>query len=334
MLTSQTDRLVPDDLEAISETVTVWGPSSLSNLGPGFDTLGCCIGGFGDRLEAWRVEAPGVHLVPVEERNGTPQPRVPLHPDQNTASVAAAQVLSEVEADGGLALRIHKQIPLGSGIGGSAASAVAGAYAAARLVAPGWEKEALVEAVLAGEEVASGSRHGDNVLPALFGGLVLTDPVDPAHYRRVTLPAPLHVALLLPEVPILTREARDLLPEAVPLPDAVQNAAALAFLIDALKSGDYETVGRCIMRDRLVEPVRAQLVPCYDAVRAAAMDAGALGCALTGSGPAMFALAGDAEGAQLSLEAMLEASRSEGIPAAGRVTQVDPEGVRLIEHSE
>jgi homoserine kinase len=206
---------------------------------------------------------------------------------------------------------------------------VAGAWAANLLLGQPFGKDELVDAVLEGEGVASGSLHGDNVLPALFGGLVLTSPTDPAHYRRVVLPRALPVALIMPRIEILTQEARSILPDAVPFRNAVHNAADLAFMLDAFREGDWATVGRHMMRDRLVEPVRATLVPCYEAVRRAALDAGAWGCALTGSGPAMFAVAETPARAEQVLAAMQDACRQAGVEAGGLVTEADAEGVRL-----
>ncbi|MDX1546544.1 MAG: homoserine kinase [Rhodothermales bacterium] len=309
--------LVP---ESSRSSVRVHGPASLSNLGPGFDAVGLCIGGFGDVVEGrWR-ETPGVQVT-VE--GGA----VPADPDRNTAACAAAAVLRRAGVERGLHLHVQKGIPLGSGIGGSSASAVAGAWAANLLLGEPFRRSELVEAVLDGE-AATGARHGDNVLPALLGGLVLVDPSDPARYRRIVLPRPLHVALLLPDLAVLTEEARRLLPRSVPLPDAVANAADLAFLVDAFRAGDWETVGRQIMRDRLVEPVRARLVPCYDAVRRAALEAGAYGCALTGSGPAMFAPAETHAAARTVASAMEAACRAASIEATAHATHADERGVR------
>jgi len=239
-------------------------------------------------------------------------------------------VLEQAAARQGIVLCIRKGIPLGSGIGGSAASAVAGAWAANVLLGRPFGKQALVEAVLEGEAAASGSRHGDNVLPALFGGLVLTSPTDPADYRRVALPRALPIALLLPRIEILTAQARAMLPASVPFRQAIHNAADLAFMVDAFHQGDWVTVGRHMMRDRLVEPVRAALVPCYEAVREAAVEAGACGCALTGSGPAMFAIAETPAEAEQALAAMRAACHAAGIEANGLVTKADAEGVRVV----
>ncbi|MDQ7040427.1 MAG: homoserine kinase [Rhodothermus sp.] len=309
------------------EHVVVWGPGSLSNLGPGFDALGLCIQGLGDRVEAWRTETPGVTLVGT---NGLSGSTIPADPARNTAAVAAAAVLRQAKARHGVALRLYKGLPAGSGLGSSAASAVAGAWAANLLLDRPLPRETLVEAVLEGEVVASGSRHGDNVLPSLLGGLVLVSASDPTCYRRIPLPAPLAIALILPRVAILTRTAREILPRQVPLRDAVHNASALAFMIDAFRAGDWEAVGRWMMADRIVEPVRATLVPCYDAVRQAALSAGAFGCALTGSGPSMFALARDALHARQVLAAMREACLESGVEVEGYVTAVDFEGVRQL----
>ncbi|HET6568300.1 MAG TPA: homoserine kinase [Rhodothermales bacterium] len=303
--------------------IRVFGPSSLSNLGPGFDTLGLCIGGIGDYVEARLQDAPGVVIESIEGDNGL----LPRDPAMNTASVAAERVLQQLRSPYGIILRIKKHVPFGSGIGGSAASAVAGAWAASLLHGVALHKQELVDAVLDGEEVASGGRHGDNVLPALFGGLVLVSATDPKHYRRIPLVKEMPLAVITPDVQILTKQAREMLPREVALRDAIRNASDLAFLVDAFRCGDWETVGHCIMTDRLVEPVRATLVPCYQAVRQAAMDAGAFGCALTGSGPSMFAVTATPNIAERVTEAMLDASRGMGIPALGTPTEANADGV-------
>lgn len=310
-----------------SPIVRAWGPASLSNLGPGFDALGLCVAGIGDVVEAWRTDALGVQ---VSCEPGRVDFVPPEDAQTNTAAVAAAAVLQAYEASHGVHLRVRKGIPPGSGIGGSSASAVAGAWAAHQVCGGSLPKAALVEAVLAGEAVASGGRHGDNVLPALLGGLVLVAAADPRQHRIIALPSLPAIALLLPQIQVLTSEARAALPAQVALPDAIHNAAALAFLLEALRRGDWVDAGRWMMQDRLVEQHRARLVPCYDAVREAALAAGAFGCALSGSGPAMFALSDNRRVAAQVLTAMQQASAQAGVPAKGWVTQPDLEGVRTL----
>ena len=278
-----------------SSPVTVFGPASLSNLGPGYDALGLCITGLGDRVTAWRTEAAGVTV------EGPPS--LPTDPEKNTAGRAARHVLRQSGAEGGVALRIEKGIPMGSGVGGSSASAVAGAFAANEVLGRPFDKR----------------------------GLVLVSPSDPTVYRRLTLPAPPPLAIVLPDVEVLTRDARAVLPETVPHSDASAQAAEIAFLMRALLEGDWPAVGAAIMRDRLAEPFRAPLVPVYEAVRQAALDAGAAGCALTGSGPALFAIPGPVADAQVLVDAMIAASRAGGVDATGWVARVDPQGVRVVD---
>lgn len=326
--TSGTEPAMPWPIE--TETIRVFGPASISNLGPGFDALGLCIDGIGDVVEVRYVEEPAVSIESISGDGGL----LPRDPLKNTASAAARLVMEKAGAAGGLVMRIEKRVPFGSGIGGSASSAVAGAWAANLALGRPFEKEDLVHAVLGGEELASGSQHGDNVLPALFGGLVLVSSSKPDRYRRIAITRPLHIAVLAPSVQILTKTAREILPERVALHDAAHNASELGFLIDAFRSGDWAEVGRCIMQDRLVEPVRASLLPCYEAARSAALEAGAYGCALTGSGPAMFAPAATSEQAQVVLDAMIEACRRVEIAASGFVTKADDQGVREVESSD
>lgn len=304
----------------------MFGPASLSNLGPGFDTLGLCIGGIGDVVQARLADEPGVHIANIVGDKG----RLPRNPKENTASVAVQAVLDRTDPSVGIEISIEKGIPLGSGVGGSAASAVAGAWAANVLLGQPLKRKDLVPAVLDGEAGADGARHGDNVLPALMGGLVVVSSSNPSNYRCIQLPANLHIALLLPEVEVLTRDARDILPRQVDLADAVHNISQVAFLMDALQSGDWEAAGKAIMTDRLVEPVRATLLPCYEAVRRAALEAGAFGCALSGSGPAMFAIVPNRAAAQTVARAMEQACSVQEIKASGRAVQVNRQGVHSV----
>lgn len=310
--------------------MSAWGPASLSNLGPGFDTLGLCLHGLGDVVEAWWADEPGVTVqhVGAEVPSGAEDGAVPLVAARNTAAVAAQAVLRQARVEQGIGLSIRKGIPPGSGLGSSSASAVAGAWAANLLLETPLDKASLVAAVLEGEAVASGSLHGDNVLPSLFGGLVLVSATTPTRYQCLPIPRPLYLAVALPAVAVLTRQARALLPPMVPLRDAVHNASELAFMVAAFLQGDWAAVGQHIMADRLVEPVRAALVPCYDAVRQAALEAGAYGCALSGSGPALFALAESLVQAQTVAAAMGEASQRAGVPARTWATEADFEGAR------
>ncbi|MXX97284.1 MAG: homoserine kinase [Rhodothermaceae bacterium] len=301
-----------------NHTVRVFGSASLSNLGPGFDTLGLCLKGMGDVIEAQFSSKPGITI--------TSSAPIPLEARNNTAGRAAHLVMTKAGDKRGLHLHIKKGIPIGSGIGGSAASASAGAWAANLLLGKPFTKEELAFEVLEAERLASGGAlHGDNALPSLLGGLILTSPVSPLDYRRIELTRPMHLVVVLPKRTILTTDARTILPSVVPRLEAVHNASDLAFVLHSLMAGDWDTLAPYMMRDRIVEPARASLLPCYAAVREAAMDAGACAVALTGSGPAMFAIVNDAKSASEICSAMVEAAGEE---ANGIVTQADMHGVR------
>lgn len=305
------------------ESVRIWGPGSLSNLGPGFDTLGVAIEGVGDVVEVFVTDKPGVTVQPG---GGVWEP--PTKVNDNTAARAVVRILAQhPDCRHGLGLRIVKGIRPGSGLGSSAASASAAALGALMILSGGSKSDA-VDAALEGEAGVSGARHGDNVLPSLFGGAVLTSSSNPEQYRLVPIPCEVHFAVVRPDVRVLTKEAREMLPAMVALRDAVHNASALAFLVDALRSGDLEALGHAIEQDRLVEPVRAQLVPGYSEILGAARQAGALGAALTGSGPAMFAVASSRQDAETICQAMQEATRKAGHQVTGLATSVDVRGAR------
>lgn len=309
------------------ERAVAWGPASLSNFGPGFDIIGLAIDGWGDRIEATVREDPGVEVSYPD----TGVWRGPTDPLSDTAGVAAAKTLELIGWDGGVRLSIEKGVVPGSGVGSSAASSVAGAWAVNLLFGAPLSKVDLVDAVLEGETVASGTVHGDNVLPALFGGMVIVSTEMPTEYRCISIPDGLHLAIVLPDIRILTREARAILPATVPLDSAIRNASNLAIFVDAVRDGDWPEVGKRIMMDRIVEPVRSSLLPCYDSVRTAALSSGALGCALSGSGPAMFALADSVASSLTVLASMEEAVRLMGISVVGLSAQTDPVGTREAE---
>ncbi len=313
-----------------SEKVSVFGPASLSNLGPGFDTLGLCLEGIGDLVTAEKRDDPGVVIRVDAQGERRIETNIPLDPAKNTAGIAALEVLQALQVREGVCLHIKKGFTPGSGIGSSAACAAAAAWAVNLLFGSPYTKNEVIEAVLAGEAVASGARHGDNALPALLGGLILVSSQNPSRYRRIRVEASLWIALIVPQIKVLTREARTMLPQYIPIKKAVFQASALAFMIDAFRSGDLKELGFLMMQDQLAEPVRAQLVPCYNQVKSAALESGAFGCSLTGSGPAMFAITDRESHAATITQAMLDASVARGVKAVGYVSRINEFGATEI----
>jgi len=321
--------LKKEDPESESRSVNsaiAWAPATLSNLGPGFDCLGLAISEWGDEVKASFNNTKTLRIFD-HKKSAWMGPR---NPDSNTAGTAAKKVLHQLGSARGVDLIIRKGIVPGSGAGSSAASAAAAAWAVNLLFGEPLSKANLVDAVLVGESVASGSLHGDNVLASLFGGIVLSSPENPSHFRCMEVKSGLCFSVILPDLEILTREARELLPTQVTFGDAIANASSLGFLVNAMREGDWKEMGQRIMSDRIVEPVRQTRLPCFEAVRRAALKAGAFGCALSGSGPCMFAITGSNQLADTVLQAMIQAATMNNIDSTGITTTIDLIGARRI----
>jgi homoserine kinase len=303
--------------------VEAFAPATVSNLGPGFDCLGLALRHKGDVVAARLAEAPGVVIVAVEGDGG----KLPKDAAHNTAGVAVRALLDRHAPGAGIELVVRKGLPLGSGLGSSGASAAAAVVAADAALGLGLPAVALVEAARAGEAAACGAGHADNVAPAIVGGIVLIPALDPLRLVSLPVPTGLWLAVYTPGVSIATADARAVLPRQVPLADAVQQAARLAFLVHALHRGDLALFGEAIVDD-IVEPARAPLIPGYLEAKASCCEAGALACSISGAGPTTFAIAGDRGRAETLLSLLDEAFAGVGKPGTGFVDQVG-EGARV-----
>lgn len=301
--------------------------ASVANVGPGFDVLGLCLAGPRDRVRAELTADGRVELVAVAGDGG----RLSREALENCAGVAAQAVLERFGTPGaGVRLWLEKGLPLGSGLGSSAASAVAAAVATAHLVNPELERALLLDACREGERLATGSPHPDNVAPSLLGGLVACLPREGEAIEvvRLALPEGLHVACVKPDIEVRTADARAAMPAALPISEVVRTLAAMAGLVTALARGDLGLVGRCL-DDRVATPYRKRLIPGYDGVMEALVRAGAVGGGISGSGPTVFALAGDLETAERAAAAMVAAFADAGLEAMPVVSAVDPGGARV-----
>lgn len=325
--------------------VRVFAPASVSNVACGFDALGFAITGLGDEIVASlgandSTDDLGVRVRAVTGDGG----KLPVDALRNTAAVAARAVLaaardtlaSQGVEDLVLELEIHKRMPLSSGLGSSAASAVGGAFAALELLRRNYgfelDRDDLLECALAGEVVASGGRHADNVAPCLLGGMVLIRALEPEP-DLVELPVVddwLWCALARPQLSVDTLQARQALGASVALGDAIRQWSNLGALVAALYRRDAPLLSRAL-EDRVAEPVRKGAVPGFDAAMSAARDVGALGGSLSGSGPTLFALCEGEDRARDAAEAMsAEVERVAGVPCVGDTSPVGAAGARLL----
>lgn len=262
----------------------MFAPATVSNVACGFDVLGFALGSPGDEVTA-RLAPSGVRIAEIVGDSG----RLPREAMRNTAGVAAEALLTRLGERRGVALSIRKGLPLSSGLGGSAASAVAAVVAVDALFEARSPLEMLMACAFEGERIGAGSAHGDNIAPCLYGGFVLVRSAHPPDIVRLPVPDGLIAVVVHPDLEIETSRARALLGDSVRLADAIQQSANLGALVDALHRSDFELLARSL-EDRIAEPRRAALVPGLAVVKQAAVDAGALGCSLSGSGPSLFAL--------------------------------------------
>jgi len=266
--------------------IHVFAPASVANVGCGFDTLGFAIHRPGDDVIVRLSDKPGLRIVKIEGDEG----KLPRIPEENTAGVAACELMKHIGADRGVEMEIYKGIPIGSGLGSSACSAVAGALAINELFGNPLTKHDLLPFALAGEAIASGGAiHADNVGPCLLGGMVLVRSNEDLDTVNIPVPENLHVAVVLPELAILTAEARSILRTEIPMREAITQWGNVGGLVAGFMQQDYALIGRSL-QDVIVEPYRAKLIPHFYEVKRIAQESGALGCSISGAGPAVFAL--------------------------------------------
>ena len=306
------------------DAATAFAPASVGNVAIGFDIMGFSVGAVGDRARVRRVAGSGVRIAAI--RGVVTE--LPLEPARNTAG-RAVQAMCEARAPGfGLELELDKGIPLASGLGGSAASAVAAVVAANAVLPEPFGQLELLKFAMQGEKVASGSLHVDNIAASLYGGLVLTVGIDHPRVKQIPVPEGIRAVLVHPHMRLSTRSARAILRGSVPLADFVWQTAHLAGFISACYTQDLELL-RESFEDVVIEPQRAALIPGFGAVRQAAISAGALGCSIAGAGPTLFAWCLEPHALAVR-EAMIMEFAHHDLPCDHWTTPIDPVGARVV----
>jgi homoserine kinase len=305
--------------------ITAFAPATVSNVACGFDVLGFALHEPGDAVTARWIDA-GVRIDDIANDGG----RLPRDAAKNTAGVAAAALLRTLGERRGVALRIQKGLPLSSGLGGSAASAVAAVVAVDALAGARSSLETLLACAFEGERDGAGSAHADNIAPSLYGGLVLVRTASPPDIIRLPVPDGLTAVVVHPALEIETSMARALVGPTVPLDAAVRQWGNLGAFVDALHRGDFAQLSRSL-EDVIAEPRRATLLPGLAAIKQAAVAAGALGCSFSGSGPSLFALCTGRDVADRVADAMTRAVRTHaGLAAHTYVSAIAREGARVV----
>ncbi len=305
--------------------IRVYAPATVANVAAGFDILGFAVREPGDEVIARLSEHPGVRIEAIEGDDGV----LSRDPGLNVAGVAARGVLSSSGEKAGIVLEIRKRMPIGSGMGSSAASSVAAAVATNELLGRPFTREGLVPFCLEAERVACGAAHADNAAPALMGGFVLIRSSQPVDVVSIAAPADLACAIVHPHVEIRTQDARKILRDRITMRDAVTQWGNTAGLIAGLLTSDYDLIARSLS-DVVIEPIRSILIPGFHIVKEAALSAGALGCSISGSGPSIFALAKGIGTAGVVAEAMAGIYRSIGLEHDIHVSDINRDGAVII----
>jgi homoserine kinase len=301
-----------------------FAPASVGNVAIGFDILGFALGALGDTVTVSRRREPGVEIGAVR---GVAVD-ISREARDNTAGRALMALLETARPGFGLLVEIDKGIPLGSGLGGSAASAVAAVVAGNALLPEPRPKLELLKFAMAGEAVASGGQHVDNIAPALFGGLVLTVGIDHPRIKQIPVPADIRAVVVHPHMFLATARARAILKGSVELSDFVWQTANLAGFISGCYTNDLDMI-RASLEDVVIEPQRQALIPGFADVRRGAMQAGALGCSISGAGPSMFAWA-TAAAAPAVLSAMQREFARLDLKTDAWCAQVTADGARVL----
>ncbi|MBK7872387.1 MAG: homoserine kinase [Saprospiraceae bacterium] len=317
-----------DLAEIVSEQVTevkVFTPATVANVAVGFDILGFALDKPGDEIIARFVNEPGLRIVKITGDGG----KLPYNIENNTAGFAAQKLLEYLNEDRGIELEIHKKMPFGTGMGSSAASAVGGAVAVNELLGCPLSRMELLPFAVLGEQVADGAYHADNVAPCLLGGITLIRSNQDLDVHSLPLPKDLYATIVFPAIEILTKDARGVLKENVPLKQMIEQTGNLGGLIVGLMNADYELIGRSL-NDVVIEPQRAHLIPHFYEVKKAALKAGALGCSISGAGPSIFALSKGHATAEIVGNAMQAIFNQVGIANQLYVSPINPNGAIRI----
>ncbi|HRI68721.1 MAG TPA: homoserine kinase [Polyangium sp.] len=314
-------------MSSSKHTATAFAPASIGNAAVGFDVLGLAMDQVGDRVTVTRTS--NRHEVLVKAISGVVT-NLPLDSRKNTAAVALHAMIEKLGLDCGFEVSIDKGIAMGSGMGGSAASAVGAVVAANALLGHPCTQDRLLEFALAGEAAASGSAHADNVAPCLHGGLVLALSIHPLHVIPIPIPTCVHCVLVHPHLLVETRHARAILKPSLSLQEYVHQSANLAAFVSACYRDDLDLL-RASMKDVIIEPQRASLIPGFYEAKDAALAEDALGFSISGSGPSVFAWASSMDSAARIAKAINTVFATREIPTDTWVGLAQCPGARVIE---
>ncbi len=306
--------------------IKVFAPASVANVGVGYDILGFALEKPGDEIIVRLSDKPGLRITKITGAKG----KLPTAIEKNTASFAALKMLQHIGEEGrGIEFEIHKKMPFGSGLGSSAASAVAGVMAVNEILRRPLTKRELLPFAVMGEQIADGAWHADNVAPSLLGGMILIRSNETLDVHRLPIPKGLYATVIYPKVEVLTKHSRGILSDQTSLKQCIEQTGNLAGFIIGMYNSDIDLIGRSL-KDVIIEPQRAQLIPHFYAVKNAVLEAGALGCSISGAGPSIFALSTNSLIAERVGEEMTRIFTDAKIENQLFISKINQEGAVLL----
>ena len=314
----------------MKKSLTIFAPATIANFGPCFDLLGVALNNPGDIIHAHKTKNPTVKITKITGDNG----QLPLAENKNTVGVAAQAVLKKIKSKEGLAIEIEKNLPLGSGIGSSAASAAAGAFAAKELLNKKLTKMELLKACLEGEASACGAQHGDNVFPALLGGAVMIKSYSPLKIIQVNIPQ-ITLAIITPKIEVKTGDSRAIITKEIRKKLTTEAPAKAQRILEALTKNDLKKLGQAVSENELLEKTRSQLIPAFLAMKKAALSSGAFACTISGSGPSLFTIVKNYEKGKKVGAAMQKALiKNTGLDGDILITHTSNQGARVVRNRD
>ena len=305
------------------DQIKVFSPASVANVSCGFDVLGFCLDTIGDIMVVSKTKTKGVTIGTI---TGQELPKDPL---KNVASVASSALLKAHPTDGGFRIDIEKRIKPGSGIGSSAASAAGAVFAINEILGKPYSRNELVKFAMKGESLASGAAHADNLAPVLLGGFTLVRSNETLDIIKLPSPNDLIATIIHPKIELKTIHSRAILKNEIPLVKAVKQWGNLGAFISALYTNDYDLLSRS-MKDEVIEPTRSMLIPKFGEIKRAAIDAGALGSGISGSGPSIYALSKGKAIAQKVGQAMKVHYDEIGLDYQVHYSSINDKGIKIL----
>ena len=303
--------------------IKLFCPATIANISCGFDVLGLCLEAVGDEMIIRKSEIKGIRIIKIDGAE------LPLETSKNVAGVAALALLEATDCEFGFEIEIYKKIKAGSGIGSSAASAAGAVFGVNELLGKPFSKKELVQFAMKGEAIASGSEHADNVAPAIFGGITLIRSTKPLDVIKIESPSELYATVIHPQIELKTSDMRAVLKPEVSLKSAIIQWGNLGGLISGFYTSDYELIGRSL-HDEIVEPLRGQFIPKFDLIKRMALENGALGSGISGSGPSIFALSKGVETANRIANTIGDVYKEMNLPFDIHVSKVNSEGIKIL----